>query len=61
MVTRLQYEAAKRQPDFGKDRAPTIRERLIRRSGRRFADKIMRHFKTLARDPRIKFTPSAQA
>jgi hypothetical protein len=28
---------------------------------KRFADKIMRHFKTLAREPRIKFTQSAQA
>jgi hypothetical protein len=26
---------------------------MIRRSGNRFADKIMRHFKMLAREPRI--------
>jgi hypothetical protein len=34
---------------------------MIRRSGTRFADKIMRHLNKVARDPADKYTQSAQA
>jgi hypothetical protein len=37
------------------------KQRMIRRSGNRFADKIMRRFNELAREPADKSTQSAQA